>query len=115
MYYEASLSLTKLLHTLTKADQVPNTGLWGGAENPVDQPEGVDNFNAHPGERGEQGVMEACRHPSTHTLPSHIGQDPSKEEKQVEEGQRDCQTKVDWYGPLLLGSLATKTVEWKFI
>lgn len=81
--------MKKLIHTLTEADHRPYKGLWGGAENHVDQPEGVENFYAHPGEGGEQEVMEETRHPGAHTLPSHVGQDPSKEEEQIEEGKRD--------------------------
>lgn len=81
--------MKKLIHTLTEADHCPYKGLWGRAENHVDQPEGVENFNAHPGEGGEQEVMEESRQPDAHTLPSHVGQDPSKEEEQIEEGNRD--------------------------
>lgn len=43
----------KLIYKLTEADHVPYIGFWGGAENHVDQPEGVKNLDAHPGERGE--------------------------------------------------------------
>ena len=67
-------------HTLTEADQIPYIGLWGGAKNHVHQPEGVENFYAHPSEGAEQGIVEACPHPDAQTLPSHVGQDPSKEE-----------------------------------
>ncbi len=49
----------------------------------------MENFNAHPAEGTEQGVMEDRPHPDTHTLPSGIGQDPSKEEEQIEEEKRD--------------------------
>lgn len=34
---------------LTKASHVPDEGFRGGAENHVDQPEGVEDFDAHPG------------------------------------------------------------------
>lgn len=79
-----------LLHTLTEADQVPYIGTRkGGAENHADQPEGVENFNAHPAEGAEQAVVEAGPHPGAHALPSYVGQDPSKEEEQIEEDKRD--------------------------
>jgi len=73
--------------TLTEADQVPHVGLRGGAENHVDQPEGVENLDAHPGEGAEQGVVEARPHPDAHALPPHIGQHRSEEEEQVEEAE----------------------------
>lgn len=69
--------MTKLLYKLTEADHVPNIGFWGGAENHVDQPEGVKNLDAHPGERGEQSIVEARCHPGAHTLPAHISQESS--------------------------------------
>lgn len=65
------------IHVLTEADHVPYPGLWGGGEHHVDQPEGVENFNAHPGEGGEHSVVEPCCHPGAHILPSHISQDSS--------------------------------------
>lgn len=35
--------------TLTKANHVPDKGFRGGAKNHVDQPESVEDFDAHPG------------------------------------------------------------------
>lgn len=58
-------------------------------KNHIDEQEGMEDFNAHPGEWGKQGVMHRCRHPLAHTLPPNIGKNPSKEEEQVEEGERD--------------------------
>lgn len=101
---------------LTKANHVPDEGFRGGAENHVDQPEGVEDFDTHPGKWGEQGVVEKWRHPGAHTLLAHIGQDRWQEEDEVEGGQRGGQTQVDGNG-LLLGSLAArrarhKPLEW---
>lgn len=79
--------LKTLLGTLTEADQVPYVGLWGGAENHVHQPEGVENLYAHPGEGAEQAVVEGGPHPGAQTLPSHVGQHPGEEEEQVEDGE----------------------------
>ena len=53
----------------------------------ADQPVDVYNFYTHPEEGAEQGVVKGCPPPHTHTLPSHIGQDPGKEEEQIEEGE----------------------------
>lgn len=73
---------------LTEADQGPYVGLWGGAENHVHQPKGVENFYAHPCEGAQQGIVESCPHPGAQTLLSHVGQDPSEKEEQVEESER---------------------------
>ncbi len=87
MYDGSSFFLERLLSTLTKTHQVPYIGSWGGAENHVDQPEGVENFHSHPGEGAEQGIVEERAHPGTHTLPSNVGQDRSEEEEQIEQGE----------------------------
>lgn len=67
-------------HTLTEADQVPYVSLWGGSENHLDQPEGVEHFYAHPHEGAEQGVVEGWPDPGAHAL-SNVGQDASEEKE----------------------------------
>lgn len=101
-----------IIHMLTKADQNPYIGLWGRSENSVDQPEGVENFYAHPSEGAEKGIVEACRHPGAHTVPSYVGQDPSEEEEQTEEGERHSQAQVDVCRQLLKPS-GRGRMEWK--
>lgn len=76
-----------LLNTLTKADQIPDTWLQRGTENHIDQPEGLENLYAHPDKGAEQGIVKGRCHPEAHTLPSHVGQNPSTEEQQIEEGE----------------------------
>ena len=73
---------------LTEANQVPEVGLWGGSEQHVDHPEGVEHLHGHPGEGAEQGVVKRRPHPAAETLPSHVGQSPREEEEQVEEAER---------------------------
>lgn len=73
--------------TLTEANHVPDKWFRGWTENHVDQPEGVEDFNAHPGKRGEQGIVEQWRHPEAHTLPARISQNWCKEEDEVEGSQ----------------------------
>ena len=73
---------------LTKAYQVPDVGLGGGAKHHVDHPEGVEHLYGHPGEGAEQGVVEPRPHPAAEPLPSHVGQSAREEEEQVEEAER---------------------------
>lgn len=61
----------------------------------MDQPEGVEDLDAHPSEGAKQGIVEACPHPGAHCLASCIGQDSSEEEEQIEEGERHSQAQVD--------------------
>lgn len=82
--------MTELHHKLTKTHNVPYNGLWAGTEHLEDQPEGVKNLDAHPGQAHEQSVVETCRHPLAQALTSDVGQDTSEEEEQIEEDKRKC-------------------------
>lgn len=76
--------MTELHQELTISNNGPQIGLRAGAKHHVDQPEGVKNLYAHPGQGHQQSVVESSCHPHTHTLASNVGQDAGEEEEQIE-------------------------------
>lgn len=80
--------MTERHHKRTVSNNVPHKGLWAGAEHHVDQPEGVKDLDAHPGQGRQQSVVESSCHPHTHALASNVGQHAGEEEEQVEKEKR---------------------------
>lgn len=68
----------------TKAHQVQQELFRLGFQHHVDEPEGVENLNGHPGERAEQGVVQGCSIRLAELFCVQVGHHAREEEEEGE-------------------------------